>query len=287
MNQLNHLPVPLPPLELFQAAIDGLAEPFFVKDLQHRWTICNQAFCTLLGKPRAEVIGHTETDFFPPDQVTVFWHYDDQVIDANAPLASEEQITYADGITRTVIMRKYPLHDDQGHVIGMCGFIVDISAIKQREQQLAELEGNLAEKAATVESQRLLLEQVAVPVIQVWERVLLLPLIGVIDSHRAARLLESMLDAIARYRAEVLLLDITGVPLVDTAIAGHIVRGIQAAQLLGCRSIVVGISPHIAQTLVQLGIDFSMITTRATLQQGLEFALTHLNYRVTRQPMSR
>jgi rsbT co-antagonist protein RsbR len=92
-----------------------------------------------------------------------------------------------------------------------------------------------------------------------------------------------MLEAIARHQARVLILDVTGVPLVDTAVAGYIVRSIQASQLLGCESILVGISPHIAQTLVQLGIDFGHITTRATLQQGLEYGLHRLDYVVRRR----
>jgi rsbT co-antagonist protein RsbR len=122
-----------------------------------------------------------------------------------------------------------------------------------------------------------------VSVIQVWEGVLLLPLVGVVDTHRANRILDNMLEAISRHRARVLILDVTGVPLVDTAVAGYIIRSIQASQLLGCESVLVGISPHIAQTLVQLGIDFGHLTTRATLHQGLEYGLQRLDYVVRRR----
>jgi rsbT co-antagonist protein RsbR len=75
-------------------------------------------------------------------------------------------------------------------------------------------------------------------------------------------------------------LDITGVPLVDTSVASHLIQSVRAARLLGCECLLVGISPHVAQTLVQLGIDFGSIQTRATLQQALAHALEQLNYTV-------
>ena len=132
-----------------------------------------------------------------------------------------------------------------------------------------------------------MLEQLGAPVIQVWESVLLLPLIGVLDSRRAAQALESLLESITGLGAQVVILDITGVPVVDTSVASHLIRAAQAAQLLGCESILVGISPEIAQTLVGLGVDFSRITTRATLQNGLEYALKRLNYAVDRPEKTR
>jgi rsbT co-antagonist protein RsbR len=117
-------------------------------------------------------------------------------------------------------------------------------------------------------------------VIQVWDDILLLPLTGVIDSRRATQVMESLLQSIARASARFVILDITGVPMVDTSVASYLVRAVQAAQLLGCQSILAGISPEIAQTLVGLGVDFSHILTKATLQNGLEYALKQLNYAV-------
>ncbi|KPV49718.1 hypothetical protein SE17_31010, partial [Kouleothrix aurantiaca] len=110
--------------------------------------------------------------------------------------------------------------------------------------------------------------------------ILLLPLVGVIESRRALQVMESLLDSIGRTSAQVVIIDITGVPVVDTGVASYLIRAIQAAQLLGCNSILVGISPEIAQTLVGVGIDFSRIQTRATLQNGLQDALRQLNYSI-------
>jgi rsbT co-antagonist protein RsbR len=95
--------------------------------------------------------------------------------------------------------------------------------------------------------------------------------------------MESLLESIGRAAAQIVIIDITGVPVVDTSVASYLVRAVQASQLLGCQSLLVGISPEIAQTLVGLGVDFSQIITRATLQNGLEYALKRLDYDVKRK----
>jgi len=194
------------------------------------------------------------------------------------PNENEELLTSADGMLRTIWTRKYPIRNAQGKVIGLCGIISDITTIKRRQQDVERLEAEIQDKLAIIGAQESLLDQISVPVIQVWNSILLLPLIGVIDSRRAIQVLEGLLESIERARALVVIIDITGVPVVDTSIASYLVQAMQAAQLLGCQSILVGISPEIAQTLVGLGVDFSRIKTLATLQSGLEYALKRLNY---------
>jgi rsbT co-antagonist protein RsbR len=277
--------------ELLQTVLDTIPDPIFVKDLQHRWIACNQAFCTLLGHPYQAIIGHSDPDLWPPEQAEIFWRGDDEVIGSGQPRENEEMATGADGIVRTIWTRKFPMRDAQGNIVGLSGIIIDITEIRRRREEIARLEARLIEKQSElasketelmdqltiIEAQNSLLEQLSVPVIQVWDSILLLPLIGGMDSRRAGQVMESLLEAIARYSAQVVILDITGVPVVDTSVASYLVRSIQAAQLLGCESLLVGISPEIAQTLVGLGIDFSRITTRATLQSGLEYALQRRN----------
>ena len=194
------------------------------------------------------------------------------------PHENEEPFTDSAGSVRTLWTRKFPLRDASGQVIGLSAIITDITAIKQRQEQVERLEAQIQEKIAIIDSQESLLDQLAVPVIQVWEGILLLPLIGVIDSRRATHVMENMLSSIVRASARFVILDITGVPVVDTSVASYLVHAVQAAQLLGCQSILVGISPEIGQTLVGLGVDFSHILTKATMQSGLEHALKSLNY---------
>jgi rsbT co-antagonist protein RsbR len=262
--------------ELLQLVVDTFEDPIFVKDLQHRWIACNQAFCRLIGQPYDALIGRSDPDFWPPEQAKIFWHLDDEVFSSGELRANEELATGADGFTRTIWTRKYPMRDQGGKVIGLCGIITDITHIKRRQEDIERLEAEVNEKRALIEEQGTLLDQLSVPVIQVWENILLLPLIGVIDGRRAAQVLESLLSAIGSAGARIVIVDITGVPVVDTAVASYLIHAIQAARLLGTQAILVGISPEIAQTLVGLGVDFGNITTRATLQNGLEYALAQL-----------
>jgi len=101
----------------------------------------------------------------------------------------------------------------------------------------------------------------------------IMPLIGSIDSARAQQVLETLLEGVVRARARTAIIDITGVPVVDTQVADALLRAARAAGLLGARVVLTGISPEVAQTLVQLGADLSRITTKATLQSAVADAL--------------
>jgi rsbT co-antagonist protein RsbR len=116
------------------------------------------------------------------------------------------------------------------------------------------------------------LRELSTPIIPLYTGVLVLPLVGDIDSRRAAQVIEALLEAISRQQADVVIIDITGVPVVDTQVANYLLQAARATQLLGSQVVLVGISPDIAQTIVQLGVDLSNIMTRANLQSGVEYA---------------
>lgn len=284
------LPDPTPDLltlvqsyELLQSSLNAVDEPFAVKDLHHRWVAGNTALAALMGRSLAEIIGRSDPDFFPPEQAEIFWQGDRDLFASGAPVFQEEDITTADGKTRTIYTRKYPLYNTTGTIVGLCLLITDITEIARRKQEIEQLEQHVAQNMETIRQQQYQFEQVSVPVIQIWENILLLPLVGIIDEPRARRITESTLEAITRHAAQVLIIDITGVPRVDTIVASYLMQSIQASQLLGCESLLVGVSPQIAQTLVVLGVDFSHITTRATLQQGLDHAFDRMRV-VLRHP---
>jgi PAS domain S-box-containing protein len=121
--------------------------------------------------------------------------------------------------------------------------------------------------------------ELSTPVIEVWESVLALPIIGTLDSNRAARLTESLLEKIGEKQCEVVILDISGVPTIDTLVAQHLLRTIQAATLMGTISILSGIRPETAQAMVHLGIDLGQLRSRATLRHALQLALHILEAR--------
>jgi rsbT co-antagonist protein RsbR len=118
------------------------------------------------------------------------------------------------------------------------------------------------------------------PVIKVWEEVLVLPLVGTIDSDRAAQVMEDLLQGIVAHQAEVVIVDVTGVPVVDTYAVNYLMQTIKAAGLLGARSVLVGISAEVAQAMISLGVDLKGIETRGNLQAGIEFALQALHLQV-------
>ena len=129
-----------------------------------------------------------------------------------------------------------------------------------------------------------ILELATVPVVQVWEGVVLVPLIGTLDSQRTQQLMERLLQRVTETSSPVALLDITGVPTIDTQTAQHLIETISAVRLLGADVILTGVRPVIAQTLVHLGVDLSNVVTRSSLAAGLRMALEMLNLRITSQP---
>jgi len=125
-----------------------------------------------------------------------------------------------------------------------------------------------------------ILEMATVPVVQVWEGIVLVPLIGTLDSQRTQQLMERLLRRVTETASPVALLDITGVPTVDTQTAQHLIETISAVRLLGAEVILTGVRPTIAQTLVHLGIDLSNVMTRSSLTAGLRMAFNILDLNV-------
>lgn len=145
---------------------------------------------------------------------------------------------------------------------------------RRLEQAVATRTAELAEKLRLIEAQQQEIQALSTPVLQIWDRVLALPLIGRLDAQRAANLMEDLLRAIVETRAEHVLLDVTGVPQVDTQAAGYLRDVVRAARLLGSRCALVGISPTIAESLVSLEIDLAGVPAFSSLQDGLRHALT-------------
>ncbi len=146
----------------------------------------------------------------------------------------------------------------------------------QREKMQKELETKLSkiqEQQKTILQQQEDLLELSSPVSKVWDNILILPVIGTLDSQRTQVMMENLLQKIVETGCTISILDITGVPTVDTQVANHLLKTVTAARLLGAECIISGISPAIAQTIVHLGIDLSAIRTKATLQDAMIFAM--------------
>src|SRR5918997_5174674 len=138
---------------------------------------------------------------------------------------------------------------------------------------LVMVESYIRSREEIIRQQRADMMELSTPVIKVWDKILTMPIIGTLDSRRAQVMMESLLQKIVESGSTIAILDITGVRTMDTLVANHLIKTVTAARLMGARCILTGVSPAIAQTMVQLGIDLTQITTRAQMSDGIKLAL--------------
>ncbi|MBA2649487.1 MAG: STAS domain-containing protein [Legionella sp.] len=139
------------------------------------------------------------------------------------------------------------------------------------------------EREITIHNQRKILNELSTPVLQVRDELLILPIVGAIDEQRARLLTETLLKCIRDKRSKVVVMDITGVPTVDSRVANHLLQTVDASRLMGATVIVTGLSPEVAQTLVTIGVNLNKLNTVGDLQGGLAVAEKLLGYTVTRE----
>ena len=146
--------------------------------------------------------------------------------------------------------------------------LVDVTERKRAEEALRQ---SIALEE-TIQAQNAVLAELSTPLIPISDQIVAMPLIGSVDSRRAQQVIETLLQGIATSGAQVAILDITGVPVVDTQVANALIRAAQAVKLLGAQVVLTGIRPEVAQTLVGLGTDLRGIITRSSLQSGIAYA---------------
>ncbi|KJS00219.1 MAG: hypothetical protein VR68_07290 [Peptococcaceae bacterium BRH_c4a] len=157
---------------------------------------------------------------------------------------------------------------DFSALVDKLGLITFETYVKGREEVIREQQKSMLE--------------LSTPVIQIWDEILVSPLIGTIDSARARQIMENLLESIVATKSSIVIMDITGVPAVDTEVANRLLRTMQAAKLMGAECILTGIGPQISQTIVHLGVDLGGVITRASLRDGLTLAFKRLKLNVAR-----
>ena len=165
--------------------------------------------------------------------------------------------------------------------VRMASGIWTVSTLVDRLSQFTLATYQKTREAVIARQQQELLE-LSTPVVKLWEGVLAVPMIGTLDSNRTQLVMESLLQRIVDTGSELAIIDITGVPTVDTLVAQHLLKTVTAIRLMGADCIISGIRPQIAQTIVHLGIDLQGITTKASLADALALALKRGGYIVTR-----
>lgn len=164
-----------------------------------------------------------------------------------------------------VILRQAKDEETMLRQIWRINLIVDRLGLYTAEVQIRR-------KQQVIERQQEEILELSSPVVQVWDGVLAVPLIGTLDSYRTQQVTETILEAVVATRSEQVILDITGVPTVDTQVAHHLLKTVAALRLMGAEAIVSGIRPQIAQTMVHLGVDLGQVVTKARLSDALKLA---------------
>ena len=148
-----------------------------------------------------------------------------------------------------------------------------IEAWRESELKARKTKRALEAKLGTIETQAAAIRELSTPIMDIWEDILLLPIVGLLDTRRSADVMSNLLAAIAQKQSKHVILDITGVEIVDTRTADYLIKVVRASRLLGTRCVLTGLSPAVAQTLVEIGADLSEVTTMRSLREGLRHCL--------------
>jgi rsbT co-antagonist protein RsbR len=258
------------------ALLDALPASVFYKTRDHRYTLVNRAYTELCGRSVDQIIGKTDADVYPPEVAQTLRETDQATMAGGVPVRNVElQIRRFDGSEIWVTESYVPYRDARGEVVGMVGISLDITERKKTEEALRTSTAELQEALGRQEQMFETILELSTPVLSIEEGILLLPLVGNIDTNRSSRIMEALLAGVQRYGAAFAILDLSGVPVVDTSVAQHLLRAASATKLLGAQCILVGISPVIAQAIVALGIDLGELIVCRDLLAGVRYALKH------------
>lgn len=248
--------------ELLRSLLDDSPLLIFAKDLEGRYLFSNRNALAFIGLSWAQLAGRTDYEFFPKDLADEYTTTDRQVAEAGTMTAREETMLLQDG-PHHFVTTKFPLRDSRGQIQAVASVSADITVYKRAEEENRRLQDEI------IRVQEMSLRALSTPLLPIAMGVVVMPLIGNVDRGRAQRVVETLLDGIVRHEATTVILDVTGVPVVDTEVANALVMTARAVRLLGARVILTGIQPSIAQTLVSMGADLNGVITEGTLESGI------------------
>jgi rsbT co-antagonist protein RsbR len=265
---------------IFEAILRSIADGVIVCDAEGRFLHVNEAAKAMVGigptdmaaEQRSAVDGWFLPDGvtpYPPEELPLARAGRGEIIDgaeivirnANMPAG-----IWVEASTRSI--------RDEGRVrIGTVFVLRDITERKRHEMAIEQALATEREKNAALERLRLTVQALSTPILELWEDVLALPLIGVVDSRRAQEVMRQILEAVVEKQCRFVIIDVTGVDVLDSVTADHLLRMVHAIALLGAKTVLTGIRPPVAQTLVGLGAVFESLVTLRTLKHGLQACL--------------
>ena len=253
-----------------QRLIDGIINSspavIFVKSPDNRLLLVNRLYAVIMQREVDELIGKTEDELFPPELVAAWRESDRQIFATGQPVQFENEFFF-NGETHDFLTIQFPLYDDQGTPYAMCGISTDITALKRSERERDALHNQI------IAAQQAMVRELSTPLIPIAQGVVLMPLVGSIDTSRAQQVIETLLEGVGEHAASIAIMDVTGISTIDSQVANALLHAARAVKLLGAQVVLTGIGPEVAQTLIGIDANLSGMTTPGTLQNGIAYAL--------------
>jgi len=243
-----------------EASIDGIA----ILDQQGVYRFMNTAHATIHGYTTSDdLIGQSWASVVPADQMPWYQQECMPQLYRDGQWSGEVVSKRRDGSLHPTHTMLKVLEDG-----GLVCVVRDVTQQKHVEAERARLQNEI------IQTQAAMLAELSTPLIPIDSQVMVMPLIGTLDSRRAQQIIDALLTGISESHARVAIIDITGVPIVDTQVANALIRAAQSVKLLGAQVVLTGIRPEVAQTLVGLGADLGGLVTRSSLQTGIAYAMS-------------
>ena len=247
--------------DLFENLLRSIPASIYFKDTEGRLIRVSKYFWEQAGAPSVnsekDIIGKTDFDLFGEDLAKAARADEERIMKTREPVIERPEISSTpEGEPVYLSSTKAPMVDSKGNVIGIVGLTRDVTGQKVAEKELESLLGELS-----------------TPVLYAWKSIIIMPLVGTLTSDRAQKATQTILESINRYKVRYALIDITGVSVIDSMVAGQLIKTAKAVETLGSKAIITGVSADIASTIVDLGINMENVMTRNTLLEGLEYAI--------------
>ena len=267
---------------LHRAVIDALPAGVMAMTPDGKFPIFNRAAATFAGTVMEEhkTQGH---GVFKTDGVTLFTDEELPLLRAiRGEEAPEVEMIFRNSrLEGSCLVQGIgaPIRDEAGEIFAAIVVMHDITRQRALEQELrssnAQLSASEEGKLRLIEQLRAAVDDLSNPILEVWDDVLAMPVIGVVDARRTADMVQRLLAEVARSQASFVIVDLTGVEIVDTSTADYLIKLVRKVEIVGARCVLTGIRPAVSETLVEIGVDFSRITTLRNLKHGLREALRH------------
>ncbi|WP_438005178.1 PAS domain-containing protein [Sorangium sp. So ce321] len=255
--------------DLLERIAECLPINIFAKDIEHRYLLVNKNVGKLAGRESDQVIGKTDFDILPAPAARAIRASDERLRARGGMLVEDLVIEAAGSENRHIHVGKTLVRAEETGQEVLIGFSIDITESKRIEQELRD-------KLAVIEQQQATIRALSAPIIEVWDSVLTVPILGALDSARAGAVMEALLAEVSRRGARFAILDLTGVEAMEAGTAVHLVKLVQAIRLLGAEGVITGVPSSGARAMVALGLDLGSVTTLGSLREGLWYCMKQM-----------